>query len=178
MAEKDDDSLIGYDPLAWLHDAVQSECEAASLPVELTVAEEVPIDGEAINAVPELAAKSIEVAEQLEADVATTEVVDHLMPEQAVQIVLDSVQTIQNVAYLHERLLQALECHNKIDIDASAVTMVDTATLQLLLVLKQTAIKTHKEVAIDFPSERFIEAAELLGLAEMLDVDQAAAGFF
>ena len=67
---------------------------------------------------------------------------------------------------------------NKIDIDASAVTTVDTATLQLLLVLKQTAVKMQKQVTIDFPSERFIEAAELLNLAELLNVDQAAAGFF
>ena len=178
MAEKDDDSLIGYDPLAWLHDSDQPDSDAASLPVEFATEDDAPIEGEAINAAAEFGDKSIDVAEQLKVDTSTAEVVDHLMLEQAMQIVLDSVQTIQNVAYLHERLLQALDCHSKIDIDASAVTMIDTATLQLLLVLKQTAIKTHKEVSIDFPSERFVEAAELLGLAEMLDVDQAAAGFF
>jgi hypothetical protein len=44
--------------------------------------------------------------------------------------------------------------------------------------LKRTAINLQKEVSIDFPSDKFIEVANLLGLSEMLDVDQAASGFF
>jgi len=82
------------------------------------------------------------------------------------------------VAQLHERLMSALDKGSQLEIDASAITTIDTATLQLLLVLKQTALKMHKQVVIDFPSDKFVEAASLLGLAEMLDVDQAAAGFF
>ncbi|MGY6274967.1 STAS domain-containing protein [Methylomonas sp. MgM2] len=102
----------------------------------------------------------------------------NLQQEDVQQVVLASVQNIQNVAELHDRLIHVLDSAKKIEVDASAITTVDTATLQLLLVLKQTALKLQKEVNIDFPSEKFIEAAELLGLAEMLDVDQAAAGFF
>jgi ABC-type transporter Mla MlaB component len=94
------------------------------------------------------------------------------------QIVLESVQNIQNVSQLYEQALYALQNSEKIDIDASAITSIDTATLQLLLILKRTAIKRQKEVSIDFPSDKFIEVANLLGLAEMLDVDQAASGFF
>jgi ABC-type transporter Mla MlaB component len=94
------------------------------------------------------------------------------------QIVLESVQNIQNVSQLYEQALYALQNSEKIDIDASAITSIDTATLQLLLILKRTAIKRQKEVSIDFPSDKFIEVANLLGLSEMLDVDQAASGFF
>ena len=93
-------------------------------------------------------------------------------------IKLDSVLNIQNVAGLHARLLKALDNNSSISLDASAVNVADTASLQLLLILKRTAIKLQKEVAIDFPSDRFIEAAELLGISEMLEVDQAAAGLF
>ena len=93
-------------------------------------------------------------------------------------ITLDATLNIQNVTDLYERLVKQLENKNQIEIDASAVVSIDTATLQLLTVLKQTAIKLHKEVIIDFPSDKFIEAAELLGLSEVLEVDHAAAGFF
>ncbi len=94
------------------------------------------------------------------------------------EIKLDSVLNIQNVANLHERLLKAMDNNSKILLDASAVSVADTASLQLLLILKRTAIKLQKEVVIDFPSDRFIEAADLLGISEMLEVDQAAAGLF
>lgn len=94
------------------------------------------------------------------------------------RITLESTQSIQNVVELHEKLLLALQDSDKIEIDASAIQQIDTTSLQLMLVLKRSAINLEKEVSIDFPSERFVEAATLLGLAEMLEVDQAAAGFF
>ncbi len=85
---------------------------------------------------------------------------------------------IQNVTALHQQLAHMLANFDLIEIDASAVTMIDTSTLQLLLILKQTAIGLQKSISIDFPSDKFIEAAELLGIAEMLEVDQAASGLF
>lgn len=176
MSEKDDDSLIGYDPLAWLHESGETNEEVPSLPAEFAAEDDVTQDGAEVDVVPELGMVD---SSEVDKDVLTEQAVELIAPSgQALQIVLDSVQTIQNVTQLYERLLHALDEHNKIDIDASAVTMTDTATLQLLLVLKQTAVRMQKEVSIDFPSEKFIETAEQLGLAEMLNVDQAAAGFF
>nr|WP_305908320.1 STAS domain-containing protein [Methylomarinum sp. Ch1-1]MDP4521142.1 STAS domain-containing protein [Methylomarinum sp. Ch1-1] len=93
-------------------------------------------------------------------------------------LLLDSTLTIAHVAALHQDMIARLDSREKIEIDASRVNSIDTAVMQLLIVLKISALKAGKEVVIDFPSENFIEAAELLGLAEMLDVDQAAAGFF
>lgn len=175
MAEKDDDSLIGYDPLAWLQNAEDEHTdEAASL------ADELAADAEGARELDAVVTGSDSENNDNGTGGEVKQAVNGIIaqPERVFQIMLDSAQTIQNVAQLHERLLQALNEHNKIDIDASEVAMIDTATLQLLLVLKQTALKMQKEVSIDFPSEKFIETAELLGLAEMLDVDQAAAGFF
>jgi ABC-type transporter Mla MlaB component len=93
-------------------------------------------------------------------------------------LALEAQVSIQHVAQLHQRLVSALQNHHSIDIDASAVTSIDTASLQLLVILKQTALQEQKSVAIDFPSEAFIAAANLLGVSELLDVDHPASGLF
>ena len=125
---------------------------------------------------------SIDGESDAKARIATVEgpVVEtnYMMQTEDAKITLDATLNIQNVSKLYEQMRVQLEGKERIEIDASSVSSVDTATLQLLVVLKQTAIKLHKEVIIDFPSDNFIEAADLLGLSEMLEVDQAAAGFF
>lgn len=177
MAENDD-SLIGYDPLAWLHNEAVP-VEAADLAsedapeVRAEQSDEPPL-AEQVLLEPEQGPEAMESTCQVDTT-DDTPVADF---NDSVAVVLDAVQTIQTVGKLHERLLHELDKSRKIEIDASAVTSIDTASLQLLLVLKQSAIKLQKEVVIDFPSDKFIDAAELLGVAEMLEVDQAAAGFF
>jgi ABC-type transporter Mla MlaB component len=169
MAEKDDDSLIGYDPLAWMrgsdfnHDAQKLEVEKLESD---SSTEFVSSIDEVINTEIDQAQTPVIVSES-----STSE------SEKAL-LVLEPVLNIQNVAALHQSLMQMLSNFDAIDIDASTVTMIDTATLQLLLILKQTAIGLEKSISIDFPSDKFIAAAELLGIAEMLEVDQAASGFF
>lgn len=173
MAEKDENSLIGYDPLAWMLKASdqRSEPKAESDGSEYRETQEFVGLIDTLAIIPE------------------TETADFQTPPQATDgalaedgekgvLVLDPVLNIQNVTVLHQQLMQMLDHHDAIDIDASAVTMIDTSSLQLLLVLKQAAVGLQKSIAIDFPSDRFIEAAELLGVAEMLEVDQAASGFF
>ncbi|AEG00562.1 STAS domain-containing protein [Methylomonas methanica] len=178
MAEQDESSMIGYDPLAWMHEAedvdlpLQSESDPPSLPNESTNDD----DEQQVDYVTETSVESVPLADMDDlSDAADNQPVGAATQ---CQIVLESVQNIQTVAKLHQQLQCMLDECDKIDIDASAVTQIDTASLQLLLVLKLTAIKSHKEVSIDFPSEKFMEAANLLGLSEMLSVDQAASGFF
>ena len=159
MAKKEDKSLIAFDPLAWMNDEDEdSEKQAEGVDaLEKTPNEEVEVEIK----------PSVEpIAQQTE-----NETDDF-------KITLASTLNIQNVAELYEQFSKGLDSQDIIEIDASEVVSIDTATLQLLIVLKQEAVKLHKEVTIDFPSDKFIEAAELLGLAEMLEVDQAAAGFF
>ena len=159
MAKKEDKSLIAFDPLAWMNDEDEdSEKQAEGVDaLEKTPNEEVEVEIK----------PSVEpIAQQTE-----NETDDF-------KITLASTLNIQNVAELYEQFSKGLDSQDIIEIDASEVVSIDTATLQLLIVLKQEVVKLHKEVTIDFPSDKFIEAAELLGLERMLEVDQAAAGLF
>ncbi len=83
---------------------------------------------------------------------------------------LDATLTIQNVVKLHEKLKNSLALHDDIEINASDVSSIDTATLQLLVALKKDAVKLQKQVTIIYPSPRFVESAQLLGLLDTLDV--------
>lgn len=193
MAEQDESSMIGYDPLAWLQEAESEDLRAGSVPENACLTDEeansernadesglvdsCPLDEE--NAVePDIPSEEnglTAIATSAETEAVTDDSGDR---GSASQIVLEPVQNIQTVGHLHRQLQWMLDNSDKIDIDASAVTQIDTATLQLLLVLKLTAVKQHRQVSIDFPSEKFMEASNLLGLSEMLSVDQSAAGFF
>lgn len=171
MAEKNENSLIGYDPLAWMSDQVRQP------PVSEFAEDEIEIRSEVSAAVPEPG----DFPEEATAFIPAVDV-DRTRQQNTADghaiIELASVLNIQNVAKLHACLLEALDNNSKIEIDASAVTIADTASLQLLLILKRTAIQQQKQVWIDFPSEKFIQAAELLGISAMLEVDHAAAGLF
>lgn len=160
MAENDENGLIGYDPLAWMEQGQSKNPE--------TVQTQSNADNE----------KSAEQSIAVDETVEPPESLQHESSSEENSMHLDSVLNIQHVGKLHEDLLKMLELSNKIEIDASAVSSVDTASLQLLLVFKQTALKNGKELIIDFPSEKFIEAAELLGVSEMLGIDESPAGFF
>ncbi|MDI1230473.1 MAG: STAS domain-containing protein [Methylobacter sp.] len=98
-------------------------------------------------------------------------VAENFSPEEPdSQIDLDATLTIQNVAKLHEQLKNILAVHDEIEINASDVSSIDTATLQLLVSLKKNADKLQKKVTIIYPSPRFVESAQLLGLLDVLDV--------
>lgn len=246
MSTKDENSMIGYDPLAWMHEAVdkkqaetmfepeesqnadawvelddESEIEseqngsvdnkssdaeglvsnsdmwvetgyenevvtAPIQPIALDTLQNIEEETQAADAWVDLDDEpATEVEERgwvdSESSEAYTNGVNTLSSDEAGHenqsatgqtqfIVLNSVQNIQKVSQLHAKLLQALDCSHKIHIDASAVTQIDTATLQLLLVLQQTAMRQQKEVSIDSPSESFIETTKLLGLLEAFHV--------
>lgn len=84
---------------------------------------------------------------------------------------LDPTLSIQNVVTLHEKLKNSYAAHDSLVIDASQVSSIDTATLQLLVALKKEASKQQKNVDITSPTRRFIESAELLGVLEILEID-------
>ncbi|MFZ2406549.1 MAG: STAS domain-containing protein [Methylobacter sp.] len=86
------------------------------------------------------------------------------------QFDLDATLSIQNVVKLHEKLKSFVAVHDQIEINASDVSSIDTATLQLLVSLKKDAAKLQKQVTIIYPSPRFVESAHLLGLLSVLDV--------
>ncbi len=86
------------------------------------------------------------------------------------QIDLAPTLTIQHVESLCEQMKASLAAHDQIEINASDVVSIDTSTLQLLVSLKKEAAKLQKEVTIIYPSPRFVESAQLLGLSDILEV--------
>lgn len=85
-------------------------------------------------------------------------------------ISLDANLSIQNVVKLYDKLKKAYAAYDTIEIDASHVASVDTATLQLFVALKKDAMKQKKEVNFFQPSPRFIESARLLDLLDILEI--------
>lgn len=171
----------GFDPLAWMSDDDEVAIEEPENKSEVEAVTDVKSEAEDVVAADVKAAAETTTVE----DVAVVETEDSIEPEIQVaesvedsKVVLDETLNIQNVTALYDQLLKQLESQNIIEIDASSVVSIDTSTLQLLTVLKQTGINLQKEIIIDFPSDEFIESAELLGLSELLEVNQAAAGFF
>lgn len=159
---------MGYDPLAWMNEDDQKpeNIEHASQEiVESPAQQEVVPESSNIQQHPE-------TNSSLSSEPLPTEDL------QGQKITLETRHTIQNVGKLYDQLLSVFSNSEQIEIDASNVETIDTATLQLLIVLKLTADKSNKVVMIDFPSDAFIEAAELIGLSEHLGVEKAAAGFF
>ncbi len=144
--ENENNSLIGYDPLAWMdqefEDNVAEEIEA------LPSSSDIDIDDSAFG----------EDNENADAEYSQSPV--HL----------DASSNIQHVVMLHERLKKVLAANDHIEINASDVASIDTATLQLLVALKKDAVKLQKTVVFDSPSPRFIESAKLLGLRDILGV--------
>lgn len=161
MTTESNENLIGYDPLAWMSDDVAEP--------EITAEKTEDVSEPLVSATPDI----VEEAVKPEVIIDNSNV-DITKPE----ITLDATLNIQSVSALHEKLSKILLDHSVLEIDASAVKMIDTASLQLFVVLKQESIRMHKEVNFEFPSDRFIDAAKVLGIYEMLGLDQASSGFF
>ncbi|MFA5016874.1 MAG: STAS domain-containing protein [Methylobacter sp.] len=184
MATSEENNLIGYDPLAWMDgdtdkneehlitdDLIGDRDESAILNItkedELVIDE---IEDESASALIE------EMADDYAMDASAQEAAadDSVSGEtEDSQIDLDATLTIQNVVKLHEKLKNSLAMHDEIEINASDVSSIDTATLQLLVSLKKSAVKLQKKVTIIYPSPRFVESARLLGLLDVLDVHDA-----
>jgi len=109
--------------------------------------------------------------EDMETEVAVDDAIS--VEEHDSLVDLDATLTIQNVVKLHEKLKNVLALHDEIEINASDVSSIDTATLQLLVSLKKDAVKLQKKVDIIYPSPRFVESAKLLGLLDVLEVHDA-----
>lgn len=186
--------IVGFDPLAWMNDdqvdqqepSINSENEVKDKP-EVNVVKEVATENENTEE------SEVHIVDEVQTETEITEVdlivtadenneVDVEEPVEAIEsnskIILDATLNIQTVSTLYDQFVEMLDTQKIIEIDASSVESIDTASLQLITVFKQAGIKLQKEISIDFPSDKFIEAAEILGLAELLEVDQAAAGFF
>lgn len=87
-------------------------------------------------------------------------------------MVLNPVLVINNAKLLSQDFTQLLQNNGDINIDASAVEMIDTATLQLLLAVTNKVRTSKHEVHWLNPSDIFISNVTLLGLSESLGLSQ------
>jgi len=197
----EENDLIGYDPLAWLEGDTEkneetidtgyrdnvsiSEGATCDYEIEMTDDSTGNPDGIAILNIitdDELVIVTIEdendtvlVEEMVNDCMDSGSVAEESVSEETEEGMcdLDSTLTIQNVVKLHEKLKNLVAVHDQIEINASDVSSIDTATLQLLVSLKKDADKLKKKVTIIYPSPRFVESAKLLGLLDVLDVEDA-----
>ncbi|MCF6202621.1 MAG: STAS domain-containing protein [Methylococcaceae bacterium] len=204
MAKILEKEAVGFDPLAWMNDdqvdqqkpSINSDNSESEVKRKQEIINEKETTNESestkepgVHVVGEIQAEiekeTIEEAvdmANINTDIEIVEPVDTIEQDVEIEseskIILDTTLNIQTVGTLYDQFLKKLDTQQVIEIDASSVESIDTASLQMITVFKQEGIKLQKEISIDFPSDKFIEAAEILGLAELLEVDQAAAGFF
>jgi anti-anti-sigma regulatory factor len=177
MAAVNDKKLMGYDPIACLDQEPGNRAMEDVIMTAETVQEQlVACDDDSLSASANdcelLEAESGETDMNMIADLPEDQISDEAAEDIAESIInLDAALTIQHVVTLHEKLKKSYSANNSIEINASQVSSIDTATLQLLVALKKNAVKQQKEVIFAKPSPRFIESAELLGLLEILDID-------
>ena len=89
------------------------------------------------------------------------------------KIVLKAVLAINDAKALYVELGKKLETKKDISIDASAVEMVDTAILQLLLAFTQKSQLQNIAVKWVKPSQEFLSRSETLNLTKLLGLSGA-----
>lgn len=197
MTTSEENNLIGYDPLAWMDDdtnqnedhLVADEIDSENIQAEVRCDNQISLNvdysDDLIGNVEESAISNVTKEDEL-VIVGIVDENDAILVEEMVidsasvlddteegTCDLDATLTIQNVVKLHEKLKNLLALHDEIEINASDVSSIDTATLQLLVSLKKDVVKLQKKVTIIYPSPRFVESTQLLGLLDVLDVHDA-----
>ncbi len=81
---------------------------------------------------------------------------------------LDSVIVINNAKALYEEFAKAI--NTDVNIDASAVEMIDTAILQLLYAFVIKVTSTNHKINWINPSDEFISRTNLLGLSRNMGI--------
>lgn len=77
---------------------------------------------------------------------------------------IDGEMTIYNAAALREKLLEAIADPRELEINLSAVTEIDTAGAQLLVLVKKERARHGKAVTLTGHSACVLDGFELLGL--------------
>lgn len=90
--------------------------------------------------------------------------------ESNLSLILDSVLVINDAKSLMQKINQLVETNDDISIDASAVEMIDTAILQLLLAATIKIRSSNHKINWINPSDKFVSNASLLGLTESLGI--------
>jgi anti-sigma B factor antagonist len=87
---------------------------------------------------------------------------------QAQRLRLEGGMTIYEAAVLKDRMLDALQAAPRLEVDLSRVTEIDTAGVQLLVLLKREALASGKAFSVVAHSQASQDAIELLNLGGSL----------
>lgn len=162
-------NLIGYDPLGWMSADVAEEAPITKPVKKVTRAKAKAkvASVEIIEEVNAVEAAEIEIIDEiLDALSADSEDDDNIKP----LVDLGAHPSLKSLSTLYTTFKRVIDEHDVIEINASEIATIDTATLQLLVSLKKDASRLNKTITITYPSERFIESAKLLDLLTILDV--------
>ncbi len=174
--------MIGHNPLAWLSDAEDDPKKAEpkksagkkskasatgkkTAPKKKTIAKKTA----AKKPVSKKDTKVKTVNKKKTAAVAESDTAS-----KAHVIELSSVQAISKIAEQHKQWMEILNLESAIKIDASQVTSIDAASLQLIYALWREANKLDIEISWQGPSDALLDAARLLGMESSLQLDKAA----
>ena len=138
--------------------------ENVDVVVEIAVETEV---NESENDVLETSAE--DVSENQESPVPE---IENMMEEIEPLVELGTEATLKTLSTLYETFKHILAVHDVIEINASDIATIDTATFQLLVSLKKDAPRLNKTISIICPSKRFIESAKLLDLVTILEITE------
>lgn len=81
------------------------------------------------------------------------------------RIAIADDMTIYNATAQKQQLIDALVAHDKLEIDLSAVAEIDTAGIQLLILLKREARRLDKHITIVAHSPAVREVVDFFNLA-------------
>lgn len=81
------------------------------------------------------------------------------------RIFLEGEMTIYAVHQIKEALMGAVEHDREVDIDLAAITEIDSAGIQLLVLAKREAAAREKRLSLVEHSPAAVEAIELLNLS-------------
>lgn len=156
-------NLQSYDPLAWLKadapDVAAGEETAAVEPAPASVVEAAPVAEADEVAVPEVHEEAVGAPDVAEENAGVD------------VITLEADVTIVRVADLHSQWVGIVNEGKSIQVDASAVTQVDTAGMQLLLGLYQGLKGSDAQCLWLNPSDAFMDAVQDLGLADAMGLN-------
>ncbi len=167
-------NLIGYDPLGWMSADVVEESAITEPVKKVTRAKAKVASVEIIEEVNAVEVSEIEIIEEILEELSANSENENENENDNIEplVELGANPSLKSLSTLYTTFKRVIDEHDVIEINASEIATIDTATLQLLVSLKKDASRLNKTITIIYPSERFIESAKLLDLLTILDVTE------
>ncbi len=171
-------SALGDDPLAWkANDVTADKTEIKKIQLKKTQVKKTQVKKTKSNKkvvkkahVKNVQSKKTPLKKDLKKN-TPGKATSNSKTSQGMQIKLDSVLVINDVHTMYAQLKTMLESKQNITIDASAVEMLDTAMLQLLLAFVIKIKAQNREVIWIKPSAELISRVTTLNLQKELGLD-------